>query len=316
MTKESTMQPFAAGDILAGATLLNNADDDHAGDGRIIQFDSDLNEKGVLWVEGTTHLVGGLRFAPDNTLWAFDSAKYAVVKVGPDGKQLPTDEFPQRSFSNVNFMANGDVILGEHLVGAEVKLPPDRPLGTVLPFMPGTERFGDGHLFRCKTNGELIKEYDTATHGGMPGFLGICTSTLSNDGNVVQYLSELGNAVFQYDVEADKQLDNLITYPDDSGNMAMCIARQSDGQLLHVRANFREGFYLLKLAEDGSTQQEFALPGPGWAALGQSTDANIVLIGNFFTGAVAKFDLTSGEIVAQGETGVERGLAGIAQFPG
>ena len=76
MTKESTLQPFAKGDIFAGATLLNNPDDDHAGDGRIIQYDSDLNEKGVLWTEGTTHLIGGLRFGPDNTLWAFDSAAF------------------------------------------------------------------------------------------------------------------------------------------------------------------------------------------------------------------------------------------------
>ena len=40
------LKPFTSGDIFAGATLLNNPNDDHAGDGRIIQFDTDLNEKG------------------------------------------------------------------------------------------------------------------------------------------------------------------------------------------------------------------------------------------------------------------------------
>ena len=65
MANQSTMQPFAKGDIFAGATLLNRQDDDHAGDGRIFQYDSNLNEKGVLWTEGTTHLVGGLAFGPD-----------------------------------------------------------------------------------------------------------------------------------------------------------------------------------------------------------------------------------------------------------
>jgi hypothetical protein len=316
MTKESTIQPFAKGDILVGATVLNDADDDHKGDGRIIQYDSDLNEKGVLWVDGTTHLVGGLNFSPDNkTLWAFDTHSYAVVKVNTQGEQVAAGDFPKRAFSNVNFMADGSVVLGEHMVGAEVRLPPDRPLGTVLPRLENGN-FGEGHALRCNTDGSLIKEYATETHGGMPGFLGICSSTLAADGKTYTYLSELGTRVFQYDLEADKQLDDLITYPADSGNMAMCIGRQTDGQLLHIKANFREGFFLQKLSDAGEVQEEFTLPGPGWAAMGHSTDPNIALIGNFFTGAVAKFDLTSGAIVAQAETGVTRALAGMAQFAG
>ncbi|MEZ5565277.1 MAG: hypothetical protein R3F24_07035 [Gammaproteobacteria bacterium] len=61
MPNVSTMKPFKSGDIFAGATLLNRADDDHSGD-RIFQFDSNLKEKGVLWTAGTTHLIGGLAF--------------------------------------------------------------------------------------------------------------------------------------------------------------------------------------------------------------------------------------------------------------
>ena len=53
----STLKPFAPGDVLVGATLLNNPQDDHAGHGRIIQLDAELKEKGVLWLTGTTHLV-------------------------------------------------------------------------------------------------------------------------------------------------------------------------------------------------------------------------------------------------------------------
>ena len=43
MSNESDLKVFENGDILVGATILNNADDDHAGDGRIIQYDNDLN---------------------------------------------------------------------------------------------------------------------------------------------------------------------------------------------------------------------------------------------------------------------------------
>jgi len=316
MTKESTIQPFAPGDILVGATLLNNPDDDHAGDGRIIQYDSDLNEKGVLWLDGTTHLITGLKFAPDGTLWAFDSATYSVLNISPEGKQLPNPKFPERSFSNVIFLDDGSVLVGEHLVGAEIRLPPDRPLGTTLSFMPGTERFGDGHVFRCKPDGTVIKEYATKAHGGMPAFLGINNTVMAPDGKTLQYLSELSDGVYQYDIEADKQLDDLLHYPKDSGEMAMSLNRGADGELLHIRANFRVGFFLDLLNEDGSRKREYALPGPGWACLGNSATSGVALLGNFFTGAVAKFDMASGEIIAQADTGVERSLAGIAQVPG
>ena len=88
MTEKNTIQPFAAGDIFAGATLLNDPKDDHAGPGRIIQYDAQLKEKGVLWTKGTTHLVGGLTFGPDGNLWAFDSNEHTVVRVSPSGKTI------------------------------------------------------------------------------------------------------------------------------------------------------------------------------------------------------------------------------------
>ncbi|MGI9341801.1 MAG: hypothetical protein ACR2QV_03065 [Gammaproteobacteria bacterium] len=316
MTKESTLQPFEKGDVFAGATLLNNPDDDHAGDGRIIQFDADLNEKGVLWTEGTSHLVGGLKFGPDGNLWAFDSASFNVLRISPEGKQLPQIKYADRSFSSVNFMADGTVVFGEHLVGHEIKLPPDRPLGTTLPFMPGTERFGDGHVFRFTMDGEFVQEYATETHGGMPGFLGCTTSTLAPDGRTLIYVSELGTNVYRYDLEADEQLPNLITYEPGSGEVAMTPAYQADGTLLYMMANFKTGFFLQELDADGNATKTWDMPGPGWAAIGSSTESGRVLIGNFFTGSFMKFDLESGEAVATADTGVERSLAGLAQYGG
>ena len=59
----------------------------HAGDGRIIQYDADFKEKGVLWT-GKGHLIGGLKFAPDGVLWAFDSQEFRILNVAPSGEQL------------------------------------------------------------------------------------------------------------------------------------------------------------------------------------------------------------------------------------
>jgi len=317
MTKESTMQPFEKGDVFVGVTLLNNPDDDHAGDGRIIQYDADLNEKGVLWTKDTTHLVGALKFGPDGNLWAFDSQAYAVIRVSPEGKQLPTINFADKSFSNVCFLNDGNLIFGEHLVGHEVNLPPDRPLLTTLPFMPDTERFGDGHVFKFTLDGELLQEFNTETHGGMPGFLGCTSTTLLPDGKTLVYFSELGNRVFRYDLEADKQLADLITYPEDSGDMACQMALQADGTLLHIKANFRKGFVLQTLNIDGSVIRTYEMPPPpGWAGIGTSIEDNTVFVGNFFNGTFMKLDLESGQALATAETNVQRSLAGIAQYPG
>jgi len=48
MTKQSTMKPFAPGDIFLGCTYLCDPDDDHRGDGRIIQYDKNMVPKRAL----------------------------------------------------------------------------------------------------------------------------------------------------------------------------------------------------------------------------------------------------------------------------
>lgn len=314
--RQSNLQNLDTGDVLVGATLLNNEQDDHAGVGRIIQYDSELNEKGVIWTEGTTHLVGGLKFGPDGNLWAFDSQAHKVLRITPQGEQLPEIDFGARAFSNVNFTSDGNVLLGEHLVGDTVKLPPGRPLGTELPFMPGTQRFGDGHVFEYTPAGELLREYATRTHGGMASFLGVTSATLAPDGKTLIYVSEISPQVCRYDIESDSQLPDLITFSPESGDLAVNVAHQPDGTLLFIKAHFKNGFCLQTLDDDGGVIREYALEGSGWAALGTTQDSQTVLIGNFFTGQLIRLDMHTGEVLASADTDVQRSLAGITQFPG
>lgn len=316
MSRESTIQPFAPGDIIAGCTLLNDPNDDHAGDGRIIQYDRELNEKGVLWTAGTTHLVGGLQFGPDGKLWAFDSNAHRVLHIGTDGRQLPEVKFADRSFSNCAFSPDGTVLLGEHLVGNTIKLPPERPLGTTLAKMPGSDRFGDGHVFRFTLDGELVKEYATATNGGMAGFLGVTTSSLAPDGKTLVYSSETGRHLYRYDVAADQQLPDLLSFAPDSQQMVLVARHRPDGTLLMIKASFRTGFAMQHITAEGEELRTWDLPGPGWAIVSPSTEPGVVLLGNFFTGVIAKFRLEDGQILAQADTGVKRSLAGIAQYAG
>lgn len=319
MTKESTIQPFAAGDILVGATLLNNPDDDHAGDGRIIQYDKDLNEKGVLWTEGTTNLVGGLQFGPDGNLWAFDSNAHSVLRISPEGKQLPEIKFAERSFSHCNFAPDGTVLMGEHLIGDGSDFPEwmgkYEDMGTTLTKIPGEDVFGHGHIFRFTMEGEQIKEYSNEVHGGMTGFLGCTTASLAADGKTMLYSSETGARVMQYDLEADKQLPDLLTFEPRAG-MVLVTTYRPDGTILMIKAVSRTDFVLQHLSADGEELKTYELPAPGYATICPSSEDNVIFIGNFFSGQVAKFDLGTGKITAEANVGVERSLAGIAEFPG
>jgi len=321
MTQESTIQPFEKGDILVGCTLLNDPEDDHAGPGRIIQFDADLNKKGELWVEGTTHLVGGLKFGPDGNLWAFDSNAHRVLHISPEGEQLPEVKYADRSFSQCNFAPDGTVLMGEHLYGDGSNYPAWGPggsvdkVGTALAKIPGEDVFGHGHIFRFTLDGELVNEYKTEAHGGMMGFLGVTTASLSADGKTMLYSSETGPRVMQYDLEADDQLPDFQTFEPRAG-MVLVQTYRPDDTVLMIKAVTREDFVLQHLTADAEEIQTWELPSAGWAMIAPSNDDNVVLIGNFFSGTVAKFDLEKGEITAQTDVGVSRSMAGIAQYAG
>ena len=318
MSKESNLTTFTEGDVFVGATILNNPDDDHAGDGRIIQFDENLNQKGILWTQDTTHLVQGLKFDPEQNLWAFDSQNYSVIKVDNNGNQLPKTDFGKRSYSNVSFASDGTLFLGEHLVGDESNnkaLEGPRKLETVLPFMPGTEKYGDGNIYKFTEDGELLDTFETETHGGMPGFLGVTASTISPDNSKIIYISELGNRIFQFDLMNRKQMDDLLTYAPDSGDMVIAISYAPNGDLYSIKANFRAGFSLCRHdVETGEIITIMDLPDPGWAALTLSKDGKSAYIGNFFSGVVGKFNIASGEMITSAETNVARSLAGIAEY--
>jgi len=307
MTKENTIQPFQKGDVFVGCTLLNDPDDDHAGDGRIIQYDNQLNEKGVLWVEGTTHLVNGLKFGPDGTLWAFDQHNHTIIEIDPTGSQKPIRRFANRAFSHVNFGAAG-LFFGEHLRG---EVAPEN-MGTDLPKIPGTAKFGDGHIFRFDEGGELTNEYKTATHGGMAGFLAVTNSVLTPDERRIIYLSETGNRVFQYDIVEDRQLPDLAVFPEGREGFVFYLAYTPDGRLLLSRGRS------IAVMDDqtGEISNEVPLEGFGWAAMCAANDNIHVFVANFFNGELAKLNLETGVPVANTKTNSERALAGVAEYGG
>ena len=311
----STFKPYAPGDLFVAATLLNNPNDDHAGQGRILQYGSDLKPKGELLLADTTHLVGGLTFDAAGVLWAFDSQEFVVLNIHRDGRVVRRREFGKRPFSHVNFAADGTLLFGEHVVGDSIKPEIRARMHTDIPFMPGTQRFGDGHVFRYSSDGRLLKEYATATHGGMGGFLGVTMSAVSPDGRTLVYCSETGPRLMRYDLVENRQLPDLQSftppYPPGPPPMFFGVAFASDGTLYVLR-----GASLHVVDEAGQTTRQIPLEGFGWATLELCADGRHAFISSFFSGEVAKIDLSTGAKIGSIATGAPKAVAGLAEFAG
>jgi hypothetical protein len=311
----STLQPWTRGDLFLGITELNDPSDDHAGRGRILQYGPDLIPKGVLELSETNHLVGGLKFDRDGVLWAFDSQGFVVLNIHRDGRVVRRREFGARAYSHVNFTRDGALLFGEHVVGAAIKPEIAARMHTTIPHMPGSTRFGDGHVWKFRNDGTLLKEYATAVHGGMGGFLGVTMSVLSPDESTLVYCSETGPRLLRYDLVNDAQLPDLQSFsppfPPGPPPMFFGMDYAADGTLYVLR-----GASIHVVDAQGQTTRQIPLEGFGWALMDLAADGRSAFIANFFTGEVAKLDLASGAKVASLATGAVKSLAGLVEYQG
>jgi hypothetical protein len=303
------------GDVFVGATVLDDPADDHAGRGRILHLDAQLRPKGEIRLPDTTHLVGGLKFDPQGVLWAFDSQGFVVLNLHADGRIVRRTEFGARAWSHVNFAADGTLLLAEHVVGGTIKPEIRARMKTSIPFMPGTERFGDGHVFRFKPDGTRVAEYGTETHGGLGGFLGVTMSSLAPDQRTLVYCSETGPRLMRYDLAQDLQLPDLQSFapPFPPGPPPMFFAMDvaPDGALWVLR-----GAALHRVGDDGQTLRQLPLEGFGWALVDCTADGAHALVSNFFTGEVAKIALADGTKVASFASGAPTAVAGLVEYAG
>ena len=187
-------------------------------------------------------------------------------------------------------------------------LRPSQALRTTLPFMPGTKRLGDGHLFEFSAKGKLLREHATAVHGGMGGFQGLNSSALTPDGRGLVYTSESGPKVFHWDLVAARQLPIVVDAAENQGKFFFDLAFDADGRLLVVAGTRIDAFDL-----SGRLLRSYPLPRFGWASMSTPV-AGHVYASNFFTGDVARLDLASGEVGPVVNTGVLKSASGIAEF--
>jgi hypothetical protein len=310
---ENTIQPFAPGDVFLGCTYLNDPTDDHAGLGRILQYDASLKPKGVLWTEGHRHLVMGLNFDRSGVLWGFDIHTQAVIRVDRFGRQMPTRKLADRAFGSAAFASDGSIYLGETLKG-------NKPYwGSLMQYIPGTDRIGDGHVFRFDRDLNLVDCYETETAVELSGFKGVTHLALHPSEKYITYTTETGKRVMRYDLVGRRQMPDLVAVQGGDlfdRNWFIALAYLRDGRLLVTRGDNVDLY-----AEDGKLLRNYGLGqfGYGFAQVAVCADQRHALAANIFTGVACKFDLESGEVVAQVQTdhgGQRRSLAGIAEYPG
>ena len=311
MTKQSTMKPFASGDIFLGCTYLCDPNDDHAGDGRILQFDKHMVPKGTLYTEGTSHLIVNLRFGSDGVLWGFDGFEHTVVRVSPEGKQLENVDFGDRGWGNVCFGSDGHVYLGEYLNG-------DKPYqGGDMRCLDGTNVVGYGNIGVFDADFNEVAEYDPDLSPSLTGFHGITHTAMHPDGSTYTYMTDLGMRVMQYDVVKGEQLRDLVTYPGGDEYVRKWttgVDYLDDGTLLLLRGSFIDF-----IDEKGQSLRTIELDEYGYAMITISKDQNHVFVSNIFTGVASKVEISSGKIIGQIDTGLakpQRSLAGIAEYAG
>jgi len=306
----STGKPFAKGDIFVAATVMDVPDDDHAGTGRIFQYDEKMNLKGEIWLQGSAHKVGFLGFGPGSTLWAFSPNDPVVMEIGPDGKQKPLRTFSPRSFSSVNFAKDGTLWFGEHLQGKVTSFP---NFTTKFHYLPGRDVIGDGVVEHFTADGKLLKSWKVATHGGVLGFHAVTSTVLTDNDTRIVYISETGNVIKQFDLVKGEQLPDLAVFNNDPKvGMTIVMVKALDGSLM---VSTGKSFFLAD-PKTGAIRRHYPLEGMGWAALAPTIDGTGAIVGNFFTGDVIKVAYADGAVVARSNIGQKRSLSGITQFAG
>jgi hypothetical protein len=285
------LQPFALGDIFVTAAVLDESARFPTGQGRIRQYGADWQLKGEL-ATGHTGLISSLVLDAAGRLHALDPQARAITTVADDGTIVEQfQSLPSRAYGSMIALGGGEYLLGEHMVGA----------------IPGFS--GEGKVYRVALDGSVLATYDTATNGGMGGFLGVTHMALSADRKTLFHTSETGAQVYAHDLDADRRLGAVYTRQDPPP-LVFGLAILGSGRLAVACGSE------LRLVDpsDGSAVTVNLPEGRGWA-VPVFRGAEKLWMLDFFGGRAICIDPESGKVHEQHELGLAKCLTGIAEVP-
>jgi hypothetical protein len=283
------LAPFAAGDIFVTASQLDESARFPTGHGAILQIAADWTPKAALET-GHFGLIASLTLDLAGNLHALDPQARAITSIGPDGKpKTMFGKLPQRGYGSMIVLDDGDFLLGEHMIGET----------------PGFA--GRGKVYRVKSDGAVIDEYDTETNGGVGGFLGVTHMALSRDGKTLFHTSETGPHVYAHDLLTNKRLGPIYTRADPPP-MVFGLECLGDESILVAGGNG------IRRISGGAVVQNYDLPnGRGWAVAKARPDGRAWVL-DFFGGRLACLDTESGTVSDVRELGLAKCLCGIAEM--
>jgi hypothetical protein len=290
-------QPFAAGDLLIAATDVDDRNVDlrnHSGAGRVLHFGADFAPKGELRT-GQTGLVVGLAIDPaDLALYACDPGSQTITRFGRDGSLSGLAPLlPRARIGAMLFLPDGRFVAGLHSRIGEAP-------GSTAP------RLWLGSFRHAKVEA-LVAEVD----GGKFGFHCITHVALGADGRTLHYVSEAGRRLMRYDLEARRQLPDLLQLDKDDPRGTYGPAVLRDGRVLMATGNGA-----VMLSPDGQPLRDYELGSArGWSRLTLALDQRRFHVGNFVEGKLETRDVESGAL--RHVLDIERRycLSGVAEVP-
>ncbi len=275
------------GDIFVTATELDASARYPTGHGRVRHYSRDWRLKRTFDT-GAFGLISALVFDRTGTLHALDPQARRVDHYGAVTMPL----LPPRAYGSMIVLADGDYLVGEHMVGQ----------------VPGFS--GDGKVYRVDRAGSVLKTYDTETNGGVSSFLGVTHMALAPDGRTLYHVSETGAHLYAHDLADNRRLGIVYTRTDPPP-LLFGMAALPDGDIL-----IAIGGGVRRLDAKGAVVRDYAMPaGRGWSVVILREGGPTFWALDFFGGRVAIVDVTSGDILLDKALSLEKSLAGLAEVP-
>lgn len=289
--------PFAAGDLLIAATDVDDRNVDlrnHSGAGRVLHFGADFAPKGELRT-GQTGLVVGLAIDPaDFALYACDPGSQTITRFDRDGRCSGVAPLlPRARIGSMLFLPDGRFVAGLHSRIGEAP-------GSTAP-----------RLWIGSFREEQVEALAADVDGGKFGFHCITHVALGPDGHTLYYVSEAGRRLMRYDLDARRQLADLLQFEKDDPRGSYGPAVMRDGRVLMATGNGA-----LMLSRDGEPLRDYEFGSArGWSRLTLTLDQRRFHVGNFVEGRLETRDVESGALLHVLDIERRYCLSGVAEVP-